>query len=259
MATRLLPARLFSPRFIPPRLAGGSSAAIVQTATHLALTIQPGGAVSGVPLTIQPAGQALDAFDALVTDFGGTITAAVSSGTATITAGGTVSAASGGFQFTGLTLTGPAGLVTVTFSSGGLTPVTSATFLLAAAPTTELVLVDSPTRLTHMRRKAKTGDTVVITDTLMGYDRTPQSLPTGSSVVLNLKDPAGTLLVARSPATILESGSTDVGRVTVTVPASTNIPAGVSTYELEATLPDGSILTFPDDVNAELVVIPQIG
>lgn len=129
--------------------------------------------------------------------------------------------------------------------------------------TTVVELVESPTRLGKMRRTMKTGDTLVITDTLMGYNREAQDLPAGSTAVLNLTTPDGTLLVERKPVTILQSGSGDTatkkGRVTVTVPASTNIPEGVNTFEIETTTPDGRVLTFPDDVNAELVVIKQLG
>src|SRR3954468_4864392 len=104
MPTRLLPARWIGPRFVPPRYDAGSSAAAGQVATHLGVVVQPGGAVSGVPLTQQPIIAALDDLEAVVTTFGGSITAVVSSGNATVIAGGTVTASSGLGPYTGLTL-----------------------------------------------------------------------------------------------------------------------------------------------------------
>ena len=141
----------------------------------------------------------------------------------------------------------PTRLVPYRWSGGGL---------LTSVPP----LVDSPTRLTKMRRVAKTGDTTVITDTLQGYDRTPQDL-TGATVVLTVTGPDGvTKIVNRGSATVLQNGTTDVGKVTYTIPANVAIPVGVSTFEFEASWNGGeAVLTFPDDSDGELSVRAQLG
>ena len=130
----------------------------------------------------------------------------------------------------------------------------------ASLGTATLELVEAPTRLTTMRRYAKVGDTVVITDTLQGYDRTPQDL-TDATVVFTLVGPDGTTpIVDRVAVTIVQSGDVDTGKVTVTIPASTAIPVGTSRWEFEASWNAGeTVLTFPDDVNGELVVMAALG
>jgi hypothetical protein len=132
-----------------------------------------------------------------------------------------------------------------------------------ATGTTTLALVESPTRLTRPRRAAKIGDTIPITETLRGYNGDAQDLPPGSSVVFTLVSPDGTVKISRQAVTILQTGSGNTavnkGGVRTTVARTANDVEGVSTYEFEATLPDGTVLTFPDDSNGELTVMKQLG
>lgn len=254
MPTRLLPARWFGPRFIPPRLAGASSAAVGQTATHLGVQVQPGGAVSGVPLTTQPVIAALDDANGVVTSFGGTITAAVSSGPGIVTAGANVTASAGLGAYTGLTLglTGDPGLVTVTFSSGALT-ITSATFFLGA--TAAVVLVESPTRVRRMRRVGTAGETLAIVgEQLLGRDGTVQVLPAGSTVTLTMDPPDG-------GTPVIDEESCTVDSVANTVGYLGRVPDkdGVCQYQFHLTLPNGGgDLYFPDGTYATFTVIPPV-
>jgi hypothetical protein len=100
-------------------IAGGTSASITATAvpgtvTQVALRTAPGGAVSGITLATQPVVELRDQFGAL-TDRGGPVTVAVTSGSATLGGVTTVPTVNGVATFSGLSLTG-AGPVTLTFS-----------------------------------------------------------------------------------------------------------------------------------------------
>jgi hypothetical protein len=117
------------------------------------------------------------------------------------------------------------------------------------------VLVESPTRLVKPHRKGKTGDTIVLTETLQGYDGTAQDL-TGATVRFTLTAPDGTKIVDRVEVEYVDRAT---GRVRYTVPATVAVPAGVSTFEFEATWDADTILTFPDDSNGEITLIAQLG
>ncbi len=117
--------------FSSPGLTGISSAAFtitvpaVPVATSLSIVTQPSGSTSGVALTTQPVIRVLDQFGTLISSTA-TITATIASGTPTITAGSSIAASGGTATFTALTLTaGATAAATITFSSPGLTSVTS--------------------------------------------------------------------------------------------------------------------------------------
>ena len=117
----------------------------------LAIVTQPSAAAqSGVPFSVQPAVQLRDAGGAPVNTAGVAITASLASGPAGgAISGGTVAqtAAGGTATFTNLAIIGPTGSYTIQFSSPGLSPVTSATILVGAAPpgpATQLTITTQP-------------------------------------------------------------------------------------------------------------------
>lgn len=117
-----------------------------------------------------------------------------------------------------------------------------------------VTLVDSPTRVLTPLRFGKVGDAIPIRETLKGRDGTAQNL-TGATVVFSLRGPDGTLLVNRAPATIV---SASAGTVSYTIPATTAIPAGLSTWEFEASWDSATVLSFPDDTNGTLTLVAEI-
>ena len=95
-----------------------------QVATQLAITTQPGGAVSGVLLAPQPIVQVTDANGALVPSSTASVTATIAGGAGTLAGTTTINAVGGVAAFTNLAING-AGTYTLSFSSTGLTSRTS--------------------------------------------------------------------------------------------------------------------------------------
>ena len=125
------------------------AAAPAGPATQLGISTQPSSsAPSGVPFAQQPVLQLRDAGGAAVAQSGVTVTAAIASGGGTL--GGTTSAvtnASGVAAFTDLSITGPAGDRTLSFSATGLTGATSGVISITAppsAPATQLSISTQP-------------------------------------------------------------------------------------------------------------------
>src|SRR5688572_16356660 len=140
--------------FTAPGLTSAVSSTIAVSAagpTGLAIVTQPSAAAqSGVPFPVQPAVQLRDAAGNQVGTAGVPITATLASGPAGgALSGGTVAqtAAGGTATFTNLGITGPAGSYTIQFSGPGLSPVTSATIVVGAAPpgpATQLTITTQP-------------------------------------------------------------------------------------------------------------------
>lgn len=142
------PAGSYTLRFTSPGLTevvSSSIAVAAGTAARLAVTTQPSvTAQSGVALTQPPVVQLQDASGNAVAQAGITITVSVSPGG---TPGGNLAAvtnASGGATFTGLSITGPAGTYTLSFSSPGLTGITSTPIALGAGGSAGLQIVAQP-------------------------------------------------------------------------------------------------------------------
>jgi len=99
--------------------------------TALQMVAQPGGATSTMAFTNQPVVEVVDALDRQLLQSGVPVTAAIASGTGTL--GGTttiVTDGNGRAVFTDLDIVG-SGSFTLTFTSPGLTSVTSASFTVA--------------------------------------------------------------------------------------------------------------------------------
>ena len=109
----------------------------------LAVRRQPAGGPIGAPLSQQPVVEVHDAAGNIVTSSSATITATIASGGGTLIGQASVSAAAGIAPFSGLSITGPVGDRTLSFSSPGLSPATSAAFAMSA-PLTPVIVVDAP-------------------------------------------------------------------------------------------------------------------
>jgi len=96
--------------------------------TALEMVAQPGGAASGKAFTQQPVVEVVDALDRQLLMSGVVVTVSIASGTGALTGTTTVTTDSNGRAvFSGLGITGT-GTFTLSFTSPGLTSVTSGTF-----------------------------------------------------------------------------------------------------------------------------------
>jgi hypothetical protein len=117
-----------------------SATGIAGPPTRLTITTQPGAGQSGIPLTVQPGLQLRDGNNNGVSQSGIGITGAIASGGGLLGGSVTVSTNVNGFAgFTDITVSGLVGARTLSFSSPGLTGVTSASFTIAAGPATILI------------------------------------------------------------------------------------------------------------------------
>ena len=131
--------------FTSGALTAATSASFAVTAsapTQLAVTTQPGGGVSGAALTTQPVVAIRDAGGNATTSTAN-VTAAIASGSGTLSGTTTVAAVNGVATFTNLVITGT-GPHTLTFTSSGLTAATSSSFSVTAGTPTQLVVVTQP-------------------------------------------------------------------------------------------------------------------
>ena len=99
-------------------------------ATQLAVTTQPGGAVSGLALTTQPVVEVRDASNALVSTSSAAVTASITSGNGELEGTVTVNAVNGVATFSNLRIDGSGGH-TLQFSSGALAAATSNGFTVS--------------------------------------------------------------------------------------------------------------------------------
>jgi hypothetical protein len=114
-------------------------------ATALAMSTQPPpSAISGVPLSPQPAVRVVDQSGNTVTSSTASITASLESGPGTLGGTLTVSAVGGIATWTNLAITGTTGSYTIRFASAGLTPVISGSIGLGAGAATALQFVGTP-------------------------------------------------------------------------------------------------------------------
>ena len=137
--------------FSSPNLTGVISASFTVAAppaTQLAIITQPGGAVSGVAFTQQPVVELRDASNQPVAQSGVVVLVILGSGSGTLS-GPTpppltvTTDAAGRATFGGLTITGT-GPHTLRFAASNIQAVTSASFTVAAPPTTQLAIITQP-------------------------------------------------------------------------------------------------------------------
>lgn len=204
----------FSCAALPPV----SSAAFSVTQSppvSLALTTQPGGAQSGSALSPQPVIALRDAANAIVAGANNPVTVTLN-GAATLNGTTTVSAVNGVVTFTNLAING-AGTYTLTFSSAGLPPVTSAAVTVTPLPASQLSVATQPVG-------ALTG------------------APLSTQPVVQVRDAVGALVTSASnpvTATLVGAGGTVGGSATV------NAVNGVATFtNLVVTGPGTYTLSF---------------
>jgi uncharacterized protein YccT (UPF0319 family) len=115
-------------------------------ASQVTITTQPSAtAQSGVAFAQQPVLQLRDASGNAVSQTGVTVTAAIATGAGTL--GGTTTATtdgSGVASFTNLTISGTAGVRTLSFGASGLSGAASATITITAGAATQLVITTPP-------------------------------------------------------------------------------------------------------------------
>lgn len=158
------------------------------TATKLAITTQPSiSGTSGVALSTQPVVEAQDVNGNRVTTKTGTVTATVSSGNASISAGNTKALSSGVATFTGFTVNdSDAGTNIITFALSGLTSALSTGIILAAPIAVKLGVGSQP-------NNAQVGN--VITLTGLVQDQNGTTIPGATdAVTAALTTPGGAVL-----------------------------------------------------------------
>lgn len=225
-------------------------------ADHLAVTRQPSATtVSGAPHAVQPAITVQDLSNAPVAGDTSTVAASLvvlsGFGTPIGTLTKAAVAALADFAANGLGVNG-VGTFKWHFTDGALTSVDSAAFTIAAGA---IAYALSPTRLARMHQTRKQGDTgPPLVDQLLGADGTPQDL-TGASVRLNLRSPIGALLVTHGVCSIVAPLT---GSVLYVLQAGDLAVAGSCSREYEATLSDGTVISFPNDTYGTLLVTKQL-
>ncbi|CAN5389029.1 hypothetical protein BH09GEM1_BH09GEM1_38870 [soil metagenome] len=130
-------------QFTSGSLSPGRSASFAITPrppTQLAIGTQPTGAQTGTPLTTQPAIQVKNAIGGVVAGNTAIVTATLNGAGGTLSGTTSVAAVDGVATFTNLVVTG-AGSYTITFSSGALTPTTSAAFTITPPPPASIGIV----------------------------------------------------------------------------------------------------------------------
>jgi len=113
-------------------------------AAKLVLATTPVLSTSGAPFSRQPVVDVTDASGNLVTSDTSTVTVALGTGSPGTLGGSLTATVSGGVaSFTNLTYTG-SGPITLNFTDGSLTPVSSGSLTVGAAPATKLVVATGP-------------------------------------------------------------------------------------------------------------------
>ncbi len=131
-----------------------TSTATVGPAAKLAIIVQPGttAATSGIALVPQPEIEVQDALGNPILQAGRTVSASITSspgdpsgdGGAILNGASDQTNSSGRTTYTGLRITGPSGSYVLTFSSGALIPVSSATITLGAGSASQIVILTQP-------------------------------------------------------------------------------------------------------------------
>ena len=133
-------------------------------ATKLVLRTQPVGGTAYATLVTPPVVEVQDASGNLTTS-PAAVTAAIASGGGTLGAGSSATAVAGVATFSALVVNGTAGARTLSFTSGALTPVTSASFNLTAAPPALITFAVSPVAFSGATAQSPATSTVAITNT----------------------------------------------------------------------------------------------
>ena len=203
---------------------------------RLSITTQPSvGAQSGVVLTSQPVIQLRDTPGNAVPQAGRTITAAIASGPAGGTLGGTTSvitSGSGVGTFTNLAITGPSGAYTIQFTSTGLVSVTSGSITLGAGAPTTIAANSATTQGGTAGSAAGAPPSVIVKDA--------SNNPVQNVAVTFTVTGGGGSIVPVSPATV----NTNASGVATLTTWTLGTTVGVNTVTAAVTGLSGSPVTF---------------
>ncbi|MDB4917110.1 MAG: hypothetical protein JWM95_4754 [Gemmatimonadetes bacterium] len=240
-----------------------------QPATQLAVTTQPAGATSAVNFTTQPVVEVRNASNTVVAGATNAITAALVGAGGTLSGTTTVNAVNGVAAFTDLKVTG-AGTYTISFSAAGLTPATSNSLTVSAAPATKLAVVTQPlgaqtgvnlatqpvVQVQNAASGVVTGATDAVTAVLVGAGGTLSGTTTvnavnGVATFTNLKvTGAGSYTLNFSSGTLTSATS---GAFTITSPPPASIALNVGGAATTSAV-NGTNLSIPitaDMANAQ--------
>ena len=229
-------------------------------ATQLAISAQPTGGVIGNPLTAQPVIEIRDAAGNVVTTSIASVTVAIASGGGTLGGTTSVTAVGGVATFVGLSISGTPGDRTLTFSSTGLPPVTSASITITPPPAPVISLDSAAVSLATQKGSNPQSTRVRVTNTgnapLAGMSVNVAYDPVGPTgwvnAALDAPNAPATLTIASTSSTL------DVGTYHATVqvigPGAPNSPASVT---VTLTVVTAFILTYGSET--EKVKVLDIG
>lgn len=203
--------------------AGGPAAVFAATgqvgpASRVAIQREPSGAASGAIIATQPIVRITDAVGNVIAGSTAAVTAAIATGSGTLSGTTTVNAVNGVATFTNLTITGT-GPAALAFTVAGLTAATSASFTVAPPPTT-------PTQLAVATQPDGATSAVAFT----------------TQPVIQIRDGNGTVV---SSATTAVTASIASGSGTISGTSTVNAVNGVATFTNLAIVGSGtSTITF---------------
>jgi hypothetical protein len=188
-----------------------SARALPGNAGRLRIAVQPSSPTSsGTAFATQPVIQLEDQNGNPTPQAGVTVTATVSSGPSGSLTNATASTdASGRAAFSGLTLTGQVGSYTLSFSSSGLTGVTSSPFAITAGPPAQLAVTTQPSTLARSRAP------LVIQPVVQIQDQSGNPIRQAGTVVIASLTAPNTSLTGES-ATTDENGRAAFTALTIT-------------------------------------------
>ena len=130
----------------PLAACGGGGAPVVEPpppATGIVVVTQPGEAISGSPLTVQPVVQFRTAAGAVATSYTAAVTTSLVGANGALQGTTTVNAVNGTATYTDLRVTG-VGTYTLSFSTPGFPATSTGTFNIAPVPATGILVVTQP-------------------------------------------------------------------------------------------------------------------
>ena len=246
--------------FISGTLPNATSGSITITdlpPTQLNFAAQPGGAQTGTPLSPQPVIDVRNANFTVVQGSTVPVTATLNGAGGTLSGTTTVNAVNGVATFTNLLVTGP-GSYTLTFTSGSLTPVTSNTFGITAAPASQLGISTPPSG-------AQTGSPLSTQPVVQVRDASNATVAGATNAVTATLNGAGgtlsgttTVIAVNGVATFTNLVVTGAGTFTLTFSSGTLTSATSSSITITALPPTQlGISTQPGGAQTGQALSPQ--
>jgi hypothetical protein len=230
-------------------------------ATKLAIITQPGGASSGLAMTIQPLVAVEDSGGNIIMNATGTVNAAVTTGTGSLT-NASVSIVSGEAVYSNLVLTGVASAVNkfvLTFYATGVTGLataTSALFVLAPGNPTQLAITQGlPTNLTSGTAMPSSGAGELAVSVEDSYGNVVTATPNRTVTIsiasgngsLSILNETSALGIAKFPSLVVTATTPGPFTLLFQAPGVTSVTspaiqvAGVATQLVLTTQPAGAV------------------